>query len=789
MSKKSKQKNKIENKVEEVKIPHLNFIIGLILVSIVAVSLYLRVVLPYDTVFNSGIVKFAADDAVYHMRLVENTLHNFPYRITYDAFTTYPYGSTLHWGPLFTLIISSTSLITGLGNPSMDLVNTVGAFMPAIMGALIVIPTYFISKNLFDSKVAGLMSALLIAVLPGQFYSRSVLGFTDHHVAEVLFTTLTLCLYIISLKYSNDRVKSVKYSVFAGLMFSAYLLTWTGAPFFVFIILIFVLIQSLTDVLSGREIKYLVYATVPMFLVMLIMVLPFTDFSYGFGRDKYSLFHVTVLLIGAIFPIIVYQISRKFKSISYALALIGCLMLCVILTNLLIPQMFVSLINAPKLIFAFPTGGASTVAEALSMLEKPGMFAGSFPILFGVHSDMLVLLFMVLILVYIGFRYFKNKRPEILLFLIWTVVMLLAIAGQNRWGYYYAVNAALIVGFCYGVIFNKLSSKIVNPFSQKKNIVYYSILVIFVVLFAYPSFVTSYSDSKWVVGEPSGGGYNEWYNALTWMRNNTPDTGLDYYGVYENPIKDNREATPEYNYPNTSYGVMSWWDYGHIITYYAHRIPIANPFQSGIGGGKDKIPGASMFLTAKTEDDANKIMDEFNAKYFITDSYMAYEIMEVFGVWAEDKSYFMQVQTNKGNMIVPSKDYFDNMEAKLHIYDGNGLKHYRLIYESNVNPNTLGGHREQQFKYISNTLYQTNIPVENSGLVKIFEYVPGYNINGFATPNTEVTLSTNIVTNINRNIYYSQKTISDSFGIYNFTVPYDTKYTITYGNMTEEITV
>jgi asparagine N-glycosylation enzyme membrane subunit Stt3 len=23
------------------------------------------------------------------------------------------------------------------------------------------------------------------------------------------------------------------------------------------------------------------------------------------------------------------------------------------------------------------------------------------------------------------------------------------------------------------------------------------------------------------------------------------------------------------------YGVMSWWDYGHIITYWGHRIPNA----------------------------------------------------------------------------------------------------------------------------------------------------------------------------------------------------------------------
>ncbi|GAI14766.1 unnamed protein product, partial [marine sediment metagenome] len=44
------------------------------------------------------------------------------------------------------------------------------------------------------------------------------------------------------------------------------------------------------------------------------------------------------------------------------------------------------------------------------------------------------------------------------------------------------------------------------------------------------------------------------------------------------------EAPPQgqkYEYPESSYSVMSWWDYGHWITRIAHRIPISNPFQQG----------------------------------------------------------------------------------------------------------------------------------------------------------------------------------------------------------------
>jgi len=54
-------------------------------------------------------------------------------------------------------------------------IDTIGAFFPAVMGALIVFPVYFIGKELINEK-AGLIGAFMIAILPGQFLSRSVLG-------------------------------------------------------------------------------------------------------------------------------------------------------------------------------------------------------------------------------------------------------------------------------------------------------------------------------------------------------------------------------------------------------------------------------------------------------------------------------------------------------------------------------------------------------------------------------------------------------------------------------------
>jgi dolichyl-diphosphooligosaccharide--protein glycosyltransferase len=345
--------------------------------------------------------------------------------------------------------------------------------------------------------------------------------------------------------------------------------------------------------------------------------------------------------------------------------------------------------------------------------------------------------------------------------------MLVALSGQNRWTYYFAVNFAIIIGY--------LGATVLSSWKTKNIAISTVFLVLIIYLLAYPAFTISLNTAKYANdGAPSGGGFNEWYETLNWVKNNTPDPGLDYLAPsYQKP----------YPYPNSSYGIMSWWDYGHVITYYSHRIPTANPFQSGIGG--PNVAGASTFLTAKSELSATSVLNNLsNVKYVISNSYMAYDIMGVFGVWAEDKTpYFTSIKSNNGEQIIPSEAYYQNMESRLHILDGIGLHQYRLIHESA--PTT--DNRELQFKSIYNNIYKGSIPIANSGLVKVFEVVQGAKIIGLTSPNTYLSITTPIITNINRSFIYTQTTRSNDMGIYSFTVPYAQTYTLlnTSINVTE----
>ncbi|WP_316242980.1 STT3 domain-containing protein, partial [Methanosarcina mazei] len=137
------------------------------------------------------------------------------------------------------------------------LINTVGAYFPAVLGALTVIPVYYIGKYLGGRKT-GILAAVFIAFAPGQFLSRSLIGFTDHHVAESLFSTFFMMFFmlaIITAKKKNLRFEDlfnknfnvVKepliYSIIAGVMYSAYQLSWPGASLFLFIALVYAVVQ------------------------------------------------------------------------------------------------------------------------------------------------------------------------------------------------------------------------------------------------------------------------------------------------------------------------------------------------------------------------------------------------------------------------------------------------------------------------------------------------------------------------------------------------------------------
>ncbi|MDD5111073.1 MAG: glycosyltransferase family 39 protein [Candidatus Altiarchaeota archaeon] len=102
--------------------------------------------------------------------------------------------------------------------------------IPAAVGILIVLSTFFLARLLFNNNIIGLISSLLVAVSPWHIvYSR--IGFV-HTFQPTLFLMLSMCLFLKGLQGSP---RYLVYSGFAaGMGFFSYFLAHLFVPFFIF---------------------------------------------------------------------------------------------------------------------------------------------------------------------------------------------------------------------------------------------------------------------------------------------------------------------------------------------------------------------------------------------------------------------------------------------------------------------------------------------------------------------------------------------------------------------------
>ena len=163
------------------------WLIGTIIL-FMGISLYLRIAPPYDHVFTGEWIKLTSYDAYWQMANVDKMAPVFP-----------EYFTKILDVPFFHGLLALVIWCIGLGSPTLQTIDTVAVYFPAILGALTVIPGYFIGKAIVG-RFAGIMAAGLIAILPREWLGRSSLGFVDHHVLEVLLSTMAIMFLVMAIK-------------------------------------------------------------------------------------------------------------------------------------------------------------------------------------------------------------------------------------------------------------------------------------------------------------------------------------------------------------------------------------------------------------------------------------------------------------------------------------------------------------------------------------------------------------------------------------------------------------
>jgi dolichyl-diphosphooligosaccharide--protein glycosyltransferase len=682
-------------------------IAGILVALFFGIALYLRVALLYDKVFVGDWIKFTGNDAYFFIRIVDNLVHNFPHLMTFDPYLLYPGGAGISNIQFWPYLISGVTWLIGLGSPSQHTVDTIGVYFPAVLGALTTIPVYFIGKALFN-RWAGVIAAGLVAILPGEFLGRSILGFTDYHVAEVLFTTVTMLFLILAVKAGRDKeltfgrlwhrqwstvTRPLIYSLLAGIFLGIYFLTWPGALMFVFIIFVYLIAQFIFDHLRRRSTEYLCFVSTITFIVALLMFLLVS-------RDRMVLASLTIVIIIPIAMAVLshFMAKRNVKPIIYPAAIIGLGLASLVLLRVVIPSIYYALIGRLS-IFNWPIG--TTVLEMQPLLLPNGNF--SWAVAWGNFTTSFFLIFISLgILLYLVI---KRSETDKTLFVVWSLVILAATLAMRRFAYYFVINVALLTGYLSWLIlefsgFRKLAVEHAKvPEERKKKAkqkrgggsssaasrfgMALGVIAVFFLVF-FPNIGLAVRSASY----PSFAPTDAWCESLSWLKDNTPEPFGNpdfYYELYKPP-----PPGKTYDYPETAYGVTAWWDYGYWITRIGRRIPTSNP---GTGAY-----GEQFFFTAQDETSANKILDQWGSKYVIVDNAIAkvmggkFHALATLSGNSPDKFYDIYYQL-KDNTLEPVllfyPEYYRSLIVRLYNFDGGRViarSSFVISYEEKVNP-------------------------------------------------------------------------------------------------------
>jgi oligosaccharyl transferase (archaeosortase A-associated) len=809
------------------------FVLILILI-LAAFALWVRFLTLPQLIGNGQFVLSEEPDVSYNLRLVEQMIANFPAYPSFEAMTQYPYGTLITWGPLFTFIVTSLCLISG-ATTRPELAGVAFA-APPLLAALMIPVMYYLGKVLSDWKT-GAISAIFIAVVSGQFFYRSLYGFADHHIAEVLFSSIFSLAYIAAIVYTKSKnidsydLQTLKtpliFGIIAGFTFALGLWTMPTMVLFAFIVALFTLIQFSIDFYKGQKSDYLLFVNVVTFIIAIIGIFIVGLRTNGLDLVLYSPAHLIAYSLIIAGSTVLYGLTRFFreKRLYYPLSIVAIAIVGLALTFFLFPDTFSAFIISFNLMFG---GGAValTVQELRpwSLAEAWTTFNFGFILAIGGIG-------------YTIYRNIKEEKPEQIFLLIWALVILYATFNHVRYEYYLGPVIAILAALITGAVLTagypevqkfllkrkkmavateeksalKRKGKAEKKVAAKSSfdgplMIAFFLVAAFGVLFVGMS---AYYDYQ--IGNALG--YNtmhpDWRDTLEWMGNNTPSPGVDYYTIYQQD---------DFQYPPQSYGVMSWWDYGHWITFFAHRIPHANPFQQGVDG----INGSASFFISPIEEQTVTIANNLGTKYVITDIEMDVGKFWAMATWynntlgaAPYSEIFLITSPENPLSYEPvtlyTQDYYVTTISRLHNFDGSmtdpstvfyivyadgtqQTNYYPIITQAqamdaataiqmarNYNANATTGYHAtvasnsflnpiervpalQHFRLIYES--STNALGSEGDLryVKTFEYVAGAHILG------EGVIEIDLVTNQGRTFTYRQESRNGEF-----IVPYSTE--------------
>jgi dolichyl-phosphooligosaccharide-protein glycotransferase len=671
-----------------------------VLIGALVTSLVLRI-LPFFQMDFAAFAVHGDPDVWYNFRQIEVMVSDFPRYNWFDPMTAYPTGKYVDWGPLFPLIASALCIVTGAVQ-RVDFI-AVSSWVPVLFGVLMV-PVVFLLARLVAGWKAGVIAAVFIAVVSGGYFYRTMAGVVDHHCAEIFFTTVFCLCYLSALRKGSEHEIHLRTpaswkpllvpSVLAGVALAAGLAVVPTVLLFAMILAVYTLFQYIWDAFHRKGTEYLLVTNgvISAFAIAGLAIVGFHSPVYSLATYSPASLHAFVLLFCGTAILQVFSIVFREKPWIFVGVTAICAVGCVVGATLLSPLHFDSGIRVLSSFFGqrfqdFPLDE-----------QKPWSFAqmwGSFNI--GIILAVIGLPLLV-------YRFWKRECPIHLFILVWGVVVLVSTFLHSRFDYYSAVIIVLSAAIALSCAFTldnpdagkksrarnsqdrngkkeKSEGKAASPTKAGKGILPglegtgTSLVLACMLVFCGVSVISDYSivtSTKNSLIPP------QWTATLEWLDGVAADTGVPYLGPYDGA---------EWTYPDGSYSILSWWDYGHWITFLSKGIPVTNPFQDNVGQ-------SAFYFFAKSEVTANRIADMLDARYIITDWKMTDSKFPSMVNWyrstvpilaVPDNNYYQVFlvapgQADQTLVSLKFQPYYQTMVSRLQNFDGTMVEPQEVVY-------------------------------------------------------------------------------------------------------------
>jgi dolichyl-diphosphooligosaccharide--protein glycosyltransferase len=622
----------------------------------------------------------------------------------------------------------------------------------------------------------------MLAILPGEFFGRTILGNTDRDAFEVMLSALTMLFLILAVKSAREKnltfgslknlshfYRPVIYSLVLGIILGIFVLTWRGSFIFILIILSYFVVQTVIDQFKKRSSQYLGLVVIIALLISLIVFLTGSRIRLVMAALTLSL--ISVVILTALASIMA---AKKARPLFYLLTIVAIGLLGLGIFYAASPSLFKETLNQFSVFF--PSGANLTVSQMQPILFPSGNFS-LIPV-WGNYTTGVFLIFVSLgMLIYI---IIKRDEPDKVLLLVWSLIVLAATLLTRRIALLFALNVALLLGFfawqIIGFMLNKTSriapvpvletvSRAVKKKKVRENeprrmrqaflpknriavLAITGIAVFFLVYFPDINPAVSEASQYPAFSVPS----DNWYQALTWLKDNTPEplgNPAAYYNNYAQPIP----------YPDSAYGIAAWWDFGYWIIRIGHRMPVSDPG----AGAREQV--AKLFM-AQNETTGNEIMNGLNMRYVIIDdttvgskiggvaSYAGISLAQL------GETYYTRNAGKLTQVICYYPAYYQSLAVRLYRFDGKQVaptsttvisyqervSQEGIAYKEIVTTNNFSSYGEAtafiakqktgNYKIIGNSTSQSPVPLESlqhykevystnpqePTAVKIFEY-------------------------------------------------------------------